>query len=94
MTVNGVVAQIGQSVDPTRDRITVDGTRDARAARRVEWIVLNKPAGVMTTRRTRRDGARCSTSCRDVPGLTYVGRLDYLTEGVLLLTTDGEAAHG
>ena len=55
--------------------------------------MLNKPAGVMTTR-SDPDGRRTVFDLvPDVPGLTYVGRLDYLTEGVLLLTTDGDAAH-
>ena len=55
--------------------------------------MLNKPAGVMTTR-SDPDGRRTVFDLvPDIPGLTYVGRLDYLTEGVLLLTTDGEAAH-
>jgi len=55
--------------------------------------VLNKPAGVMTTKS---DPAGRPTVFDHVPtiaGLTYVGRLDYLTEGLLLLTTDGAAAH-
>jgi 23S rRNA pseudouridine2605 synthase len=90
--VNGVAAQLGQSVDPEHDRITVDGRAVGRPAVE-QWIVLNKPAGVMTTRADPRGRRTVFDFVPAVPGLTYVGRLDYLTEGVLLFTTDGAAAH-
>jgi pseudouridine synthase len=90
--VNGVVAHTGQPVDPSRDSIVVDG-KPLAAPRTAEWLVLNKPSGVMTTR-SDPDGRRTVFDLvPNIPGLTYVGRLDYLTEGVLLLTTDGTAAH-
>ncbi|MEO5579607.1 MAG: pseudouridine synthase [Gemmatimonadaceae bacterium] len=90
--VNGVVAITGQSVDPERDLITVDGKPIDRPTG-YHWIVLNKPPGVLTTRS---DPGGRRTVFDLIParaGLTYVGRLDYMTEGVLILTTDGEAAH-
>jgi 23S rRNA pseudouridine2605 synthase len=90
--VNGQVAHTGQSVDPTRDVITVDGQAVARP-RSATWLVLHKPQGVLTSRPDGSDRRTVFDLVPDVPGLTYVGRLDYLTEGVLLLTTDGEAAH-
>ena len=90
--INGVVAQIGQTVDPERDDIRVDGKRVAAPAGPV-WMVLHKPAGVMTTRSDTRGRQTVFDLVDDVPGLTYVGRLDYLTEGVLILTTDGHGAH-
>lgn len=93
--VNGVVATLGQSVDPDRDVLTVDGLRikapDTVAEAR--WIVLHKPSGYMTTRSDPQGRPTVFALVKDHPGLTYVGRLDLLTEGVLLLTTDGEAAH-
>ena len=91
--VNGVVARTGQSVDPAADRITVDGRELDRPSATFEWIVLNKPAGVVTTKSDPEGRRTVFDLVPDAPGLTYVGRLDYLTEGVLLLTTDGEAAH-
>ena len=91
--INGAVAQIGQVVDPATDRITVDGVR-VGAPPRTAWLLLNKPAGVVTTRRDPGGRKTVFDLVEDRPGLTYVGRLDYLTEGLLLLTTDGAAAHG
>jgi 23S rRNA pseudouridine2605 synthase len=96
--VNGAPALVGQTVDPRRDLVTVDGLTLGRQTEEPAWLVLHKPAGVLTTARDERGADRRTVfdlipaSLRR-PGLTYVGRLDYMTEGILLLTTDGSAAH-
>jgi 23S rRNA pseudouridine2605 synthase len=86
------VATLGQSVRPGVDTITVDGHPVAAPAAPV-WYALHKPPGTLTSRSDPRGRATVFALVPPVPGLTYVGRLDYLTEGLLLLTTDGEAAH-
>ena len=91
--INGAVAQTGQSVDPENDAITVDGKKVGVAPTAASWIVLNKPTGVLTTRIDPAGRRTVFELVEDQPGLTYVGRLDYMTEGLLLLTTDGDAAH-
>ena len=91
--VNGAIAHIGQGIDPTADLVEVDGRRVNLRAVPSTWIVLNKPAGVMTTRSDPQGRRTVFELVKDVPGLVYVGRLDLETEGVLLLTTDGDAAN-
>jgi 23S rRNA pseudouridine2605 synthase len=90
--VNGTPARIGQVVDPAHDAIVVDGEPINHPVPE-QWLVLNKPAGVMTTRADPWGRRTVFEFVPPIPGLTYVGRLDYLTEGVLLFTTDGAAAH-
>ncbi len=94
VTVNGEAAtEPGTQVDPRRDRVEVDG-KEVRI-QRVEWILLNKPRGTITTRKDPR-GRRTVYGLLD-PGhqhLNYVGRLDRETEGLLIFTNDGEAIHG
>ena len=92
VTVNGVPATIGQVVDLERDRIAVDGRLVEQSTTDV-WMVLHKPSGYLTSRRDPEGRPTVFELVQDVPGLTYVGRLDFMTEGVLILTTDGEAAH-
>jgi 23S rRNA pseudouridine2605 synthase len=92
VAVNGTPARTGQSVDPERDRITVDG-KDVAAPVKSAWLVLNKPPGVLTTASDPQGRKTVYDIVPRQPGLTYVGRLDYMTEGVLLFTTDGDAAH-
>ena len=75
-----------------RDEIRVDG-RPLPSIEKPRWFLLNKPAGVMTTKRDPEGRPTVFALVPEVPGLTYVGRLDYLTAGVLLLTNDGAAAH-
>lgn len=87
--VDGEVATLGSKVDPDRQVITVRGKRVTAKPRR--WIVFHKPLGVVTTAKDE-EGRR--TVFEFVPrseALTYVGRLDVMTTGLLLLTTDGDA---
>lgn len=79
-------------MDVDKDDIRVDGKRIAAPAGAV-WILLHKPQGVMTTRRDPEGRKTVFDLIDDVPGLVYVGRLDYLTEGLLLLTNDGTIAN-
>ena len=89
--VNGTVAELGQSVDPAIDAVTVGGRRLKQV--KVAWIALNKPAGYVVTRRDTEGRSTVFDLVPDLPGLAYVGRLDVATTGLLLLTTDGEAVH-
>ena len=89
--VNGAVATLGVSVDPERDTITVRGRRIQ--AGRIRWIALYKPVGYVVTRRDPEGRPTVFDLVPDIPGLTYVGRLDVATSGLLLLTSDGEAVH-
>jgi 23S rRNA pseudouridine2605 synthase len=93
ITVNGELARIGQSVDPHRDKVQVDSRDVALAEPERAWLALNKPAGVVTTKSDPQGRRTVFDFVPKVPGLTYVGRLDYLTEGLVLLTNDGDAAH-
>ena len=89
--VNGRVAELGESVDPDTDLITVGGRRIAQS--QSVWIALNKPLGYVVTKRDPQGRRTVFELLPRVPGLTYVGRLDVATSGLLLLTTDGAAAH-
>lgn len=90
--VDGEVATLGSSVDPAAQRITVDG-RAIHTAARTTWIALNKPIGYVVSRSDPEGRRTVFGLLPKVPGLTYVGRLDVMTSGLLLLTTDGAAAH-
>ncbi len=92
VSVNGVVAHVGQSVEET-DEIRVDGKVITSAPVMAVWLLLNKPSGVLTTRSDPEGRRTVFDLVKDVPGLTYVGRLDYMTEGALILTTDGALAN-
>lgn len=89
--VNGRGAAIGESVDPSHDVITIGGRR-VRPARTV-WVALHKPPAVVVSRRDGRGRRTVFDLLPRIPGLTYVGRLDAMTTGLLLLTTDGTGAH-
>ncbi len=93
VTVNGqVVTQLGTKVDPTRDEIRVDGQRVEIAAKHV-YIMLNKPRGVLSVMEDDR-GRRSLGDLVTVPTRLYpVGRLDANSEGLILLTDDGEVAN-
>ena len=91
--IDGRTARIGESVDPDSHTITVDGAPVEPPPDPGFWIVLNKPPGFVTSRRDPQGRRTVFELIPDRPGLTYVGRLDYMTEGVLLFTTDGAAAH-
>lgn len=94
VTVNGVVVnELGTKADPTKDRITVNGTPLQMKEQRL-YILLNKPAGFMTTLDDPEGRPLVTDLLQEVNERVYpVGRLDYNTEGLLLLTNDGDWAN-
>ncbi len=92
VTVNGELAYIGTVVDPSTDRVSVDGHRIPARAVSVT-IVLNKPVGVVTTRSDPYQRPTVMDLIEPVPGLVPVGRLDADSRGLIVLTTDGDLAH-
>jgi 23S rRNA pseudouridine2605 synthase len=93
VSVNGnTVRALGTKADAARDDIRVDGRR-IKAAERSRYILLNKPRGYVTTRSDPQRRPTVIDLLNGVQEYVYpVGRLDYDTEGLLLLTNDGELA--
>lgn len=92
--VNGrPVTELGTKIDPNIDRVTVNGRRVV-ASTEVIFIALNKPRGYLTTMKDER-GRKCVKDLvKGVGGRVFpVGRLDKDTEGLLLFSNDGFAAH-
>ena len=93
VTVNGIIASLGDSADPEMDEILLDG-KPLPARQEYVYILLNKPRGYVTTlsdEKGRPDAAQLVADCgvRVYP----VGRLDMDSEGLLLFTNDGDFAN-
>ncbi len=93
VTVNGVTAVLGQSADDENDVICVDGKAVAVNSRR-RYIMLNKPRGYVTTLKDEKGRKTVADLVNDAGCRLYpVGRLDMDSEGLLIMTDDGELAN-
>ncbi len=92
VTVDGEVAVLGRRVDPATAEIEVDGAHVGVAPDLVHWL-LHKPPGVVTTADDPQGRTTVLDLVPDEPRVFPVGRLDYETEGLLLLTNDGTLTH-
>jgi len=92
VTVNGEVAVLGRRVDPDHDRVEVDGVAIGVRPGLVHYL-LNKPVGVVTTASDPQGRQTVVQLVPEEPRVFPVGRLDVETEGLLLLTNDGDLAN-
>ncbi len=93
--VNGRIAVIGDKINPASDKVVVKGRKLGSAAKQKRWyIMINKPRGYVTTMNDEM-GRKCVAELvKDVPARVYpVGRLDRDSEGLLLMTNDGDFAN-
>ena len=89
VTIDGRRAELGEQADPDRQRIAVNG-RPVAAAEKKVYLMLNKPRGYVSTARDERGRKTVLDLVRGCGARVYpVGRLDYDSEGLLLLTNDG-----
>jgi len=94
VTINGeVITRLGVVIDETKDRVTVDGRPVKLPAEKI-YLVLNKPKGYLVTLRDDFGRQTVLDLVRHCPQRVFpVGRLDKDTEGVLLLTNDGDLGY-
>jgi len=92
--VNGHTVTVqGLKIDPLKDRIEVDGRIVLKPEKKI-YILLNKPSGYVTTVKDPRGRRKVTDLLKNIRQRVYpVGRLDYDTEGLLLLTNDGDLAY-
>lgn len=91
VSINGHVAEIGMKINPRKDIVTYRGKRIAYEKKEYTYILMNKPRGYLSSTSDDR-GRKCVTDLLSgVEARVYpVGRLDLISEGMLLLTDDGE----
>lgn len=93
VTVNGRVVAIGTKADPAKDHIKVDGKLMTGAEKKI-YLLFNKPRGVVTSLSDPQGRPTVKNYLKGIKQRVYpVGRLDYDSEGLLLLTNDGEFTH-
>lgn len=91
--VNGRIASLGDKVDPKRDKVTVRGKTVVAVNEKV-YIMVNKPRGYVTTMNDEFDRKCVNDLVKDVGVKVFpVGRLDRDSEGLLIMTNDGELAN-
>lgn len=91
--VNGVTASIGDKVNPKHDKVTVSGKK-AVSVKKSVYIMLNKPRGFITTMSDEHDRKCVAELVKGINTRVYpVGRLDRESEGLLIMTNDGEFAN-
>lgn len=94
VTVNGNKAQLGDRADLAIDQVMVDG-QPLKGAEKKVTVMLNKPRGYVTTMSDPEGRRLVSDLISDISERLFpIGRLDYNTEGLLLLTNDGDLAQG
>lgn len=91
--VNGKVAEIGQKADPEKDHISFDGKR-LKAPEQLHYVMLNKPRFVLSTVEPEKGDTRKTVRdlVQSAERLFPIGRLDFESEGLILMTNDGELA--
>lgn len=90
--INGITATLGASVEET-DEVTLDGQPIAQTEKKEEYYIMNKPKGVVCTVSDDRGRKTVMDLLPEGVGRVFpVGRLDYATEGLLILTNDGDMA--
>lgn len=93
VAVNGVAAELGQKADPELDSVTLDGRR-LQPSSELIYLMLHKPRGYITTMSDEMERKCVAELVKDAPGRVYpVGRLDRESEGLLIMTNDGEFAN-
>ena len=93
VTVNGVVAAVGDKADLSRDEVAVDGVLLSGPATHT-YIMLHKPRGFVTTLSDEKGRKTVAQLVEDCPARVWpVGRLDMDSEGLLLMTDDGDLTH-
>ena len=100
VTVNGHVAELGEKIDPEVDEVIYKGRKVVASADEKICIMLNKPRGVVCTAADEKGRRNVTDLCRNVKDsegkqvrLYPIGRLDMDSDGLLLLTNDGELAN-
>jgi 23S rRNA pseudouridine2605 synthase len=93
VTVNGKIATLGMKADINKDHIKVDGKLISRPEKKV-YLIFNKPRGVVTSLYDPEGRPTIKDFIKDIKLRVFpVGRLDYDSEGLLLITNDGDFAH-
>ena len=94
VTVNGEVAALGLRIDPENDVVIYKGKRILLKSEEKTYVLLNKPRGVITTLSDERGRTTVLSLLSDLGARVYpVGRLDYNSDGLLLLTNDGDLTY-